>query len=205
VLYRDGRDVAASLARMPWMSPDLYVTFLVWTYYNWVLGRARQEGVPNLYFARYESIVANPRKEMTDMLDFLDLPYEPAVAEGCGNTAGIPEREYSWKGRALQPITRQRVGTFRRELTREQIELLERLGRIALPALGYKLLSDGRRPYPAGFLLRLACRLLQFVWHLPWGSVVREGLQRLARQPEVDCSSPLNDPHSPCLLSELGS
>ena len=28
VLYRDGRDVASSLTRVPWMSPNLYVNFL---------------------------------------------------------------------------------------------------------------------------------------------------------------------------------
>ena len=99
VLYRDGRDVAASLSRMPWTSPDLYVNFLVWIYYNSVLGRARRDRLPNLYFARYEAIVADPATEMANILDFLDLPYESAVPEGCGNTAGVPPREF-WKARA---------------------------------------------------------------------------------------------------------
>src|SRR5579859_5146877 len=34
VVYRDGRDLAVSLSRMPWMSPDPYVGFLVWQYYQ---------------------------------------------------------------------------------------------------------------------------------------------------------------------------
>jgi hypothetical protein len=181
VLYRDGRDVAASLSRMPWMSPNLYVNFLVWTYYNWILCRARREGVPNLYFARYESIVADPAEQMASILDFLELPYEPSVAAGCGNKAGIPEREYAWKARALQPITRQRVGVFRRDLTGEQIAFLERLGRMALPALGYELLTDGRQPLPPGFLIRLSYSVLRFAWGLPWASVLKEMLENLVR------------------------
>ena len=30
IVYRDGRDVACSLTKVPWMSPDLYVNFVVW-------------------------------------------------------------------------------------------------------------------------------------------------------------------------------
>src|SRR6266852_1380392 len=37
VLYRDGRDVALSLTRVPCMSPDPYVNFIVWLYYSRVV------------------------------------------------------------------------------------------------------------------------------------------------------------------------
>jgi Sulfotransferase family len=178
VLYRDGRDVAASLSRMPWMSSDLYVNFMVWLYYNRILRGARERGVANLYWARYEDIVADPEQELGKVLEFLELPYEPAVAEGCGNREGIPEREYSWKGRALQKITRERVGTFHHELTTSQIEVLERLGKDTLRSLGYELMTDGSAALPRGFLLSLAYRMSKFVCRLPWQSVVNELLSR---------------------------
>ena len=178
VLYRDGRDVAASLRHMPWMSPDLYVCFLVWLYYHRVLQDVRTEGWPGACFARYEDIVADPHTEFARILDFLGLPYEPAVAEGCGNREGIPEREIAWKGRALEPITAERVGAFRRELSAVQIETLERLGRHALPSLGYELVTDGKRPLSPGFLLRLFCNTSRFVCRLPWRSLLNEVLGR---------------------------
>jgi hypothetical protein len=215
VLYRDGRDVAASLSRMPWMSSDLYVNFLVWLYYHRVVENARAQGWPNLYFARYEDVVATPAKALRKILHFLDLPYEPAVAEGYGNREGVPEREYAWKERALQKITRDRVGAFRSELSDSQIGNLERLGRNALPSLGYELITDGKAPLPPGFFLRLAYRLSQFVCRLPWHAVVKELLNRVSGgcpsdvlpfpRPFTSSPEPLIEPSArqPSLLLQL--
>jgi hypothetical protein len=174
VISRDGRDVASSLARVPWMSSNVAVNFLVWLYYSRVIQAALRTGCPNLYFLRYEDIVAAPRRELAAVLRFLGLRYEPAVAEGFGNREGIPEREDAWKARALEPITAARVGAFREDLTEDQVEILERLGRDALPALGYPLVTDGRGPLSAAFLLRLAYDLSRLVYRLPWQSILKE-------------------------------
>jgi hypothetical protein len=173
-LYRDGRDVAASLSQMPWMPADVYVNFMVWLYYTRILQRAGAKPSPNFCFARYEDIVADPEKEFSRICQFLELSYEPAVAQGFGNREGIPEREYPWKGRALEKITPDRVGVFRDELSAVQIATLERLGRRALPSLGYDLLSDGTRPLSPAFLLRLSWSLARSVYRLPWHLVAHE-------------------------------
>jgi hypothetical protein len=174
VLYRDGRDVALSLTKVPWMSRDLYVNFLVWLYYHRIVRRAQQSGCPNSYFARYENIVADPEKELGGILRFLGLPYERAVARGYGNSEGIPQREYAWKARALKRITTDRVGLFEQELAAEQIEILERLGSRALPSLGYPLRTDGKRSLSIGFLLGLTFKVAGLVYRLPWHSLVNE-------------------------------
>jgi hypothetical protein len=174
VLYRDGRDVAHSLTRVPWMSSDLYVNFLVWLYYHRIVHHAMHSGCPNLYFARYEDIVADPEKELGGMLRFLGLPYERSVAEGHGNSEGIPQREYAWKGRALKRISTDRVGLFQQELSDDQVEILERLGNRALPALGYPLLTGGTRALSLGFWCSLGWQLARLVCRLPWHSVVHE-------------------------------
>jgi hypothetical protein len=179
VLYRDGRDVAQSLTQVPWMSADLNVNFIVWLYYQWVVRRERQCAGPNVHFARYEDVVADPEKQLTAILNFLGLPYEPAVVEGYGNREGVPERELAWKGRALGRISRERVGVFRRELTADQIAVLERLGRTALSELGYPLVTDGDRWLSPIFFMSLAYHLSRLACRLPWGSAVRELLCRL--------------------------
>jgi hypothetical protein len=178
VLYRDGRDVAASLSRMPWMTSDLYVNFLVWLYYHQVLEQARTVDSSNLFCVRYEDIVADPQGSFARILNFLELPYEAAVAEGCGNKEGIPEREYGWKSRALQKISTDRVATFQRDIDEGQLAILERLGRDVLPALGYQLTTDGNAPLSPGFLLRLSYNLLKFVYRLPWASLLNEFIVR---------------------------
>jgi hypothetical protein len=194
VLQRDGRDVALSLSRMPWTSPDLYVNFLVWLYYHRLVqparlaqasclqppGRPMTEGGPTFYFARYEDIVADPEKELGGILQFLGLPYEPAVARGWGNREGVPQREYAWKGRALQKISTDRAGVFRRELAPEQVAILERLGGHALTDLGYPLTTDGRARLSPAFLLRLGYRFSRFVCQLPRHAILDEMLARLS-------------------------
>src|SRR5207253_4289035 len=64
VLYRDGRDVAASLSKMPWSSPNLYVNFLVWLYYHRAVQAANVRAWPGVHFARYEDIVADPEQQL---------------------------------------------------------------------------------------------------------------------------------------------
>ncbi|HKI31473.1 MAG TPA: sulfotransferase [Gemmataceae bacterium] len=183
VLYRDGRDVALSLTKVPWMSPHLYVNFLVWLYYDRVVRDAKAAPSPDFLFVRYEDVVAAPRRELGQVLRFLGLPSEPAVAEGWGNREGIPEREYPWKGRALEKITTDRVGLFRRELSADQVGVLERLGAHALSPLGYELLTDGKRPLPRGFLLDLSLGLSKLVYRLPWHLLLKELLARWCQPP----------------------
>jgi hypothetical protein len=132
-----------------------------------------------MYFAQYEDIVANPHEEFRAILRFLGADYEPAVARGHGNREGVPQREMAWKSRALQPITSQRIGAFRKELTHDQIEILERLGKDALLTLGYPLLTDGKRPLSPAFYLQLGYNLGRFVGRLPWTSVAKELVSRL--------------------------
>ncbi len=177
-LYRDGRDVALSLTKVPWMSPDLYVNFLVWLYYYRILEGARAGLPANVYFARYEDLVADPDREFGRMLDFLDLPFEPAVTHGFGNREGIPEREFPWKARALERISDSRVGIFRQELLPEQIALLERLGRDALPALGYPFLIGPRQQLSPVFAARVVWNFAKLVYALPWHSIANEFLGR---------------------------
>jgi hypothetical protein len=182
VLARDGRDVALSLSKTPWMCCGLYVGFVVWLYYQRLLMQARQSGFPNLHFVRYEDIVANPEKEFASILNFLELPYEPLVAEGSGNCEGIPPRELLWKANALNKISTDRVGSFRTELSRAQIAILERLGQRTLSTFGYQLLTDGKNRLSPGFLFGLTCGMATFIAQLPWYSLLNEiGDQMLFR------------------------
>jgi hypothetical protein len=174
VLYRDGRDVALSLTKVPWMSPNVYVNFSVWLYYARVVRQLNNVADPNVYVARYEDIVTDPEAAFRQILQFLGLRYEPAVPNDYGNREGVPEREFAWKWRALEKITTDRIGVFRQELSSSQIELLDRLGKDALPALGYPLLTDGNKALSLGFLMKLSFHMSKLLSRIPWDSLVNE-------------------------------
>jgi hypothetical protein len=145
LLYRDGRDVACSLCKVPWSSPDVYINFAYWLrFYRRHRWAVRQPAL-RLLPVKYEEFVSSPEKELRKIVSFLDLPYEPAMASGEGNHGGVPEREYGWKARAFEKITQTRVGVWRTTLSPQQICDLESWGDEALAALGYDLVTSPPR------------------------------------------------------------
>lgn len=155
-LYRDGRDVALSMRKLPWMSRHIGVNLLIWLFYYRQQRRLAQDRSAPVLFIKYEDLVTRPVEELARVTDFLELPFEPQVALGSGNREGVLDWEYPWKGRAFEPITTACIGVWRRELLPAEIELLEAIGGYALRELGYPLVT----PEPTGWRIWLPPRLL---------------------------------------------
>ncbi len=151
LMYRDGRDVALSLTKVPWAHPDLYVNYAVWLYYARLHRAALAEHPECIYPIRYEDFVAAPQEHLRRILAFLQLDYEPQIADRFGNSEGVPAWELAWKSRALEPINQSRVGIWRTELSPAQVALLEGFGGRALTRLGYELVSPEPRSVPWHF------------------------------------------------------
>jgi hypothetical protein len=167
LIFRDGRDVACSARRLPWMSRDLYVNFALWLHYYRIQRREQSRQDPNLLCVKYEDLVKRPELEMRSVLEFLGLPYESQVVSGFGNSEGVPAWEAPWKARALEPISSARIGTWRAELSTEQAAILERWGEKALKALGYELVSDGKACLPWYFFAKVYSKALWWVARRP--------------------------------------
>lgn len=172
LIYRDGRDVALSMTNMPAMPNNLYVNFAVWLHFYHIQRRLLQQEPQRIFRVRYEDLVKHPEGNLRRILEFLDLEYEPSVAEGSGNREGVPDYELSYKGRALQPISTDRIGKWKETLSKDQIVRLERWGGWALQELQYDCIKDARAFLPP--------------WHKPlvYGrlamEVTRRTLQRKA-------------------------
>lgn len=174
LIYRDGRDVAISLTEVPWGPNDFYVNFAVWLrFYRWHRWAVKSAAV-DLHCVRYEDLVADPRQELEKITDFLDLAYEPWMDEGHGNPEGVPEWEFEWKRRALDPITPSRVHRWRNELSEEQLRRSERWGRHALGSLGYELATDGSHRLPWSFFPTLYWKHTVWRAQCAWRLVIKE-------------------------------
>ena len=57
LMHRDGRDVALSLSKVPWMPGDLYLGFALWLHYERVAIRAARMFGADLHTVRYENLV----------------------------------------------------------------------------------------------------------------------------------------------------
>jgi Sulfotransferase family len=139
LIHRDGRDVALSLSRVRWMPRDVEVGFALWLHYTALLQRIRRERPEQVHIVRYEDLVRAPASELAKVLGFLGLDDEPDVSLGSGNREGVLRHELSYKSHAFDPISADRVATWREGLSPEQVGRLERWGGRALVALGYGL------------------------------------------------------------------
>lgn len=163
-IYRDGRDAALSMRKVPWMSRNLAVNMAVWLFYYQKQMRAMQDNKLDLLVIKYEELVTQPMTEFSKICLFLDVPFELAMVNGFGNREGILEWEYPWKRSALEPITCERVGVWRKELSTKEVEMLEWLGGRALRNLDYPLVTTPSwwnvRHYPgiAQGIIRLLSR-----------------------------------------------
>ncbi len=173
-LYRDGRDVALSMRKVPWMNRHLGVNMLIWLYYYRHQRRLAHDTAAPALFVKYEDLVARPEIELKRVTDFLGLPYEPQVALGSGNTEGVLEWEYPWKGRALEPISSAYVGTWRTELLPAEIELVEAIGGGALRELGYPLVNERPTAWRAWLAPRLMLEAFRFFRVVRWDEAANQ-------------------------------
>lgn len=160
LVYRDGRDVALSLSKVPWVPSNVYAGFALWLrayrWHRWALGQKNL----NLLCVRYEDLARDPEAELRKVADFLGLAYESAMAEGGGNREGVPAWEVAWKARAFEKISTARIGVWKTELSPQQVRDFERWGGWALSELAYELATDGRSHFPYGRVVRAYWQIL---------------------------------------------
>jgi len=178
LIYRDGRDVALSLKKVPWLFRDLDLNFAVWLHYYRKQQRWLNAPPPNLHVVKYEELVTEPEAEFRKMVAFLGLDYEPQVADGAGNQEGILEKEWAWKGQACAPITTSRIGLWRRELSAPEVARLERWGGPALRSLGYELVTGGSQPLPLLFFPHLYTKMVFWLAKQPSSRMGRETVRQ---------------------------
>lgn len=142
IVYRDGRDVALSLTKVPWFSNNLLVCFHHWLRcyrrHRWAVRCPRL----SVLTVRYESLVHDPEAELRRLCSFLDVPYEPAMRTADGTLKGVAHADAAWMAHARHDISAGRAGAWRDELTPAQARTLSRWGSRALVELGYDVPSE---------------------------------------------------------------
>ncbi len=173
-VYRDGRDVAASLTRVPWIQCNHLSAGAVWLWYFAYYVRWRKANDPHIHFVRYEELVANPEIVFTALLERLGLDPEPAVYDAEGDVVGaIPERERGWKSEAAKPITVAHMQKWRQALSAAEVADLEAFCGPALAELGYPLVK-AHRPPTWSQRARLGAAVVRAIASLPKECLVAE-------------------------------
>lgn len=139
LVYRDGRDVALSLTKVPWFSDDLLVCFEHWLrccrHHQWALRTASLQ----VHCVKYETFVDQPETQIRSICSFLGIEPEPAMSKPDGRVIGVAHSDREWMARAGSEIVPSRVGNWRKELTLRQSMDLEHWGGRVLRQLGYEV------------------------------------------------------------------
>ncbi len=140
-IIRDGRDVALSTMKQGWIQPfpwdqrrPLAARGLYW---EWMVRKGRQDSAlfgSNYCEVRFEDLVADPVQELARLSEFVgqELDYERIREVGIGSVSS-PNTSFSGDGAQFNPVGRWK------DLSREDLQLLEGLSGDLLQELGYSL------------------------------------------------------------------
>lgn len=159
-LMRDARDVAASARESVFSSFAPAFSARLWSEQQAKALAAEAGG--GVLRVPYESLVAEPEAQVRRICEFLEEEFDPAMlrwfeGEEATKSASLSE---SWKNTAT-PMQTSRLARYRKDLSPEDIAVVEEIAGPMLVALDYAL-DLPPRPTPTG----LAARLRELRWSL---------------------------------------
>jgi hypothetical protein len=167
-IYRDPRDVVASYLDQYWC-PERSALGCA-TFIKRVFRRTEQlahtVGPARYCGVQYETLVADPERELRRLCSFLREDYDPAMLKyGSHAKDGYMEVEEVWKGMTREPLTPSRIGRHTDRLSPRQIWTVEQVLGPLLIRCGYRRNGTGRSMrWQCGFWLeRLQRRFLYSV------------------------------------------
>jgi hypothetical protein len=130
-MVRDPRDVVASLQRMPFGSGSAVLNARTWLKCN--LAARRSSHRTGYLEVRYEALVTRPEQALKRVCAFIGEEYCSSMLTAEQDAMGDP----IGKDRYKTPLTTQRMGLWRNELTTEQVALIEWVVGAQMEQFGY--------------------------------------------------------------------
>lgn len=148
-IVRDGRANVASLKQMPWWPYDSVASMATWSQAEYCT-RRNQKRLPadTFHVVRYESLVAEPERELRMLCDFLDEEYNSSMLAPAQVRDIVPEAKV-WHSNLGRSVTTDRVASWRAGLEPWEIGLMETVLGRKLKRRGYELSGAGVPPTPA--------------------------------------------------------
>lgn len=119
-VVRDGRDVARSLASVPWTHGDLGFHSLFWTRCARLTTQFGVEYPENFLNVRFEELVSHPEESLREVGAFIQAPFQRDQLVAGRPSDSILEQELEWKAKALAGPDSKRVQAWKREASRRE-------------------------------------------------------------------------------------
>jgi hypothetical protein len=114
-MVRDPRDVALSLAKVPFGSPSVVINLCTVARLERGSARFFRSDTRSLT-VRFEDLLADPERELRRICEALGEPYDPAMIERRGVTGDMAAAHEWWKGDVGGPLDRTRAERWRIEM-----------------------------------------------------------------------------------------
>jgi hypothetical protein len=131
-MLRDPRDAVASMLRMPWAPKNVVSNAYSWLRFNQGAWRSRNRG--KYMQVRYEELVTQPEPQLKRICEFAGEDFSPAMLVPNWD----PSAELFLFRRAEEPVTTERLGKWREELTPNQVGLIEWVVGNDMQTFGYE-------------------------------------------------------------------
>ena len=144
---------------MPWWPYDSVGSGRPWAHAEWCSRRnSRRLPADTFHVVRYESLVADPRRVLGDLCDFLGEDFDEAMLAPAEVRDVVPERK-TWHANLDSSVSTERVEAWRDRLEPWEIGLAETVLSRQLARWDYPRTGAGRRPGPV-LLARYAAAAL---------------------------------------------
>ena len=141
-IVRDGRDLAAShLRTVTWGYSTIEEAARGWLE---VVERPSRVAPPDRYIEiRYEDLVSHPREVLGRVMRFVGMPWDDALLRHSEQSHTLFDHPWGHPAAeaAAKPLSADRIGRFRDDLTSSEVERFERIAGRQLVAFGYELES----------------------------------------------------------------
>lgn len=146
-LFRDGRDVVASLKRMPWFHGGSVGAIHRWAYSVDAARRWRRKlGCETWHDVTYERLVVDPGGELERLCCFLGEDFDEAMLRPSVLATEVVPQWKTWHLRVHDDVDPTRVGAWTDGLEPWELGLMEAVNGRRLERLGYALSERGQRP-----------------------------------------------------------
>ena len=139
-IVRDGRDVAASHVRdhSDWGCRDAAAAAAAWS--DVVAATRPLLGWAQFHEVKYENLVREPRATLSRLMEFLGQPWEEVLLSHARERRSFLNLEtyrHPSLEAAREPINGRALSRYRKDLTAEEVQAVERIAGPWLTALGY--------------------------------------------------------------------
>ena len=141
-MVRDGRDVVPSMRRAPFTHNNMLRHAAEWAATSRTIARYQREFPNRFMVIKFESLVTDPEKVLTEVCRRLGQRYESTQLQPSMASAVVPDWELAWKSEATRGINPGKIQLWKSGMQPRRLYLLNCIMNEELQRWGYESIGN---------------------------------------------------------------